>query len=93
MGNAPITTDRIVAAKIAKRCHACGVTLPGGGMNQMATATARLMTRAHRLGRGGTGPGGAFVSGAAGGGFSLDGRRNGSAMLHLDCYGAIGPNP
>src|SRR5690242_5636983 len=92
MGNAPITTDRIVAAKIAKRCHAWGVTLPGGGMNQIATATARLMTRAHRLGLGGTGPGGAFVSGAAGCGSSLVGRLSGSAMIHLDCDDATAPS-
>src|SRR5687767_11851110 len=49
IGKAPITTDRMVAAKMANRCHACALRSPGGGMNQrrtaMPSATARL-TRA-----------------------------------------------
>src|SRR5678816_1281873 len=46
IGNAPIMTERIVAPKIAKRRHACTVSVPGGGTNQMMSATARVTRRA-----------------------------------------------
>ena len=42
IGNAPMTTETIVAAKIANRCHAWAVSPSGGGMNQMASATATI---------------------------------------------------
>src|SRR5215207_11408293 len=48
IGNAPITTDRIVAAKIANRCHAWGLNVPGGGTNQIPSATASTIRRAIR---------------------------------------------
>jgi hypothetical protein len=51
IGNAPITTERIVAKKIANRCQACAVSPPGGGMNQIANATASATTRAMRVRR------------------------------------------
>src|SRR6185436_8106928 len=44
IGSAPIMTDRIVAAKIANRCHACAVRVPGGGVNQIPRATASVTT-------------------------------------------------
>src|SRR4029079_6795760 len=46
IGNAPITTARIVAAKIANRRQAWSLKPSGGGTSQMATATARVTHRA-----------------------------------------------
>ena len=85
IGNAPITTDRIVAAKIANRCHACAVNPPGAGMNQIVSAIANEMARARRFGLGcsssGFGAGG--VAGAVDGDSSGVGRRSGRAMTGL----------
>ena len=41
IGNAPTMTEAIVAAKIAKRCHAGGVRPSGTGQNQIADAEGR----------------------------------------------------
>src|SRR3982751_6311805 len=67
IGNAPITTDRMQEAKIANRCHACTLNLPGGGTNQIASATASVISRVIRWRRS-EGPAGAGPAGAGPGG-------------------------
>src|SRR6516164_8687712 len=69
IGNAPITTESIVAEKMAKRCHACALRSPGGGMNQMMSAAASAMACLRRLGFGGAGStaGGGATGGCCGG--------------------------
>src|SRR5262245_49348326 len=51
IGKAPITTDKIVAAKMANRCQACALKVPGGGTTQIPRATASAITRAIRVRR------------------------------------------
>ncbi len=46
IGNAPTMTEAIVAAKIAKRCHAGGVRPFGTGQNQIAAPRAATPARA-----------------------------------------------
>src|SRR5690349_14436801 len=46
IGNAPITTARMVAAKIANRRQAWTLRPSGGGTNQMMSATTRVAHRA-----------------------------------------------
>ena len=84
IGNAPITTDKIVAAKIANRCHACAVNPPGGGMNQIASATAsESLARCASVGCASSGFGAGGVAGAVDGDSSGVGRRSGSAISGL----------
>ena len=49
MGNAPTMTETIVAAKIAKRCQAGGVSPSGTGQNQMTTPRATTPRRARSV--------------------------------------------
>jgi len=92
MGNAPMTTEKIVAAKMANRCHAWAVSCPDGGMNQIASATASAIARARRFGFSRYGAGAGAGAGESGFGppfdSSSDRRGNGRATRHLlrRCY-------